>query len=107
MRIAIFGATGSVGKLLVRQALDAGYEVRAFVRNPEKLALNHAQLTVIQGDVLHDHAQIQSAVAGSDAVIVALGAGAKGKVRSQGTQNVIAAMRQAGVRDLICQSTPE
>ena len=34
MRIAIFGATGHVGRELVAQALDAGHEVTALARDP-------------------------------------------------------------------------
>ena len=37
MKIIVFGATGSVGEKIVNQALEKGYSVTAFVRNPEKL----------------------------------------------------------------------
>jgi hypothetical protein len=37
MKLAIFGATGGTGRLLVEEALAAGHEVVAFVRNPSKL----------------------------------------------------------------------
>ena len=37
MRLTIFGATGKTGKHLVRQALEAGYEVTAVARDPSKL----------------------------------------------------------------------
>jgi uncharacterized protein YbjT (DUF2867 family) len=37
MKIAIFGATGGTGRLVVEQALEAGHEVIAFVRDPSKL----------------------------------------------------------------------
>lgn len=105
MRIAIFGATGSIGTQLVRQALEAGYEVNAFVRNPAKLPMRHSKLQVFKGDVLGNQEPLSRAIFGTDAVLVALGAGAKGKIRSEGTRNIVAAMRQAGVRHLICQST--
>lgn len=42
---------------------------------------------------------------GSDAVVVVLGAGAKGGIREHGTRTVIEAMQCAGVRRLVCQST--
>ncbi len=105
MKVAVFGATGTVGSQVVKQALNAGYEVTAFVRDAKKLDVETSSVRVVEGDVLRDQPKIHTAVAGQDCVIVALGAGAKGKVRSEGTRNVIAAMKQNDVRHLICQST--
>jgi uncharacterized protein YbjT (DUF2867 family) len=34
LRITVFGATGRVGHLLVRQAIAAGHTVTAYARNP-------------------------------------------------------------------------
>ncbi|MFP2961134.1 NAD(P)H-binding protein [Myxococcus sp. 1LA] len=34
MKIAIFGATGGIGRFVVKHALNRGHEVRAYVRNP-------------------------------------------------------------------------
>ncbi|MYV67428.1 NAD(P)H-binding protein, partial [Streptomyces sp. SID2131] len=39
MRLTVFGATGGVGREVVRQALAAGHEVTAVVRNPARLAV--------------------------------------------------------------------
>lgn len=33
MKIIVFGATGAVGRHVVKQALEKGFEVTAFVRN--------------------------------------------------------------------------
>lgn len=105
MQIIIFGATGSLGSHIARQALEKGYVVTAFTRNPEKLqGLNHPNLTTIQGDV-HNLADIEKAIKGKDAVLCALGDGSKGKVRAAGTLNIIEAMAKWGVKRLICQST--
>ena len=105
MKVAVFGATGTVGTQVVKQALDAGHEVTAFTRDTGRLTIEHANLSVVEGDVLSDTEAVDSAVIGQDSVIVALGAGAKGKIRSKGTENIIAAMKKAGVSSLICQST--
>lgn len=105
MKIAIFGATGSVGVHLVEQALNSGHEVTAFVRKASKLALKHPNLRCVEGDVLKDDEQIRQAVNGQDAVLVTLGAGIKGRIRAEGTRNIIAAMELGGVERLICQST--
>lgn len=104
MKVIIFGATGSVGRHLVEQALAAGHAVTAFGRNPSVLAPDHPRLVRRAGDVL-DAAAVSDAVAGHDAVMVALGAGRKGTVRAAGTRNIIAGMARHGLRRLVCAST--
>src|SRR5712691_1620443 len=59
-RVLIVGATGGTGQQLVTQALERGYAVTALVRDPSRLQIDHAQLTVIQGDVL-DEGSIEAA----------------------------------------------
>lgn len=104
MNVIIFGATGSVGRHLVEQALDDGHAVTAFARDPSALGMAHANLAHLAGDVL-DAVAVQAAIAGHDAVVVALGAGGKGTVRTAGTRNIIAAMKHYGLRRLVCAST--
>jgi putative NADH-flavin reductase len=104
MKVLVFGATGTVGRKLVTQALEMGHTVTAFARDPSKLEIKHPSLEIIEGDVM-DSALVDRAVAGHDAVLVALGAGTKGQVRSTGTRNIIQAMQRNGVRRLVCLST--
>lgn len=106
MKVIVFGATGTVGRLAVNEVLAAGHEVTAFARSPEKLDLTAPKLHRVSGDALNAD-DVQKAVAGHDAVIVALGAGMsrKSKIRSQGTMNVIRAMQANGVKRLVVQST--
>jgi putative NADH-flavin reductase len=104
MKVAIFGSTGTIGLQLVEQALEYGHIVTVFVREPSKLITKHANMKVIQGDVM-DFASVEQAVAGQDAVLCSLGAGSKGSVRSEGTRNIVGAMEKAGVRRFICLST--
>lgn len=104
MQITIFGASGSVGRHAVDQALAAGHHVTAVTRNRANITRSHPQLQVVEGDAT-DPAVALDAVTGRDAVLVALGAGRKGGIREAGTRTVIEAMQQAGVRRLICQST--
>ena len=106
MKTIIFGATGSVGRLAVERMLAEGHAVTAFARNPAKIGIEHANLSLFAGDAF-DHEHVMKAVAGHDAVIVVLGAGARrnSTVRSQGTMHVIEAMHAHGVRRLVCQST--
>jgi putative NADH-flavin reductase len=106
MRITVFGATGGTGKQLVEQALTAGNEVVAYVRNSSKLDIKNEHLTIVQGE-LADQALIERAISGADAVISVLGprGGSKGKPLTEGMQNIIAAMKKQGVRRLIISST--
>lgn len=104
MKLIIFGATGTVGKVLVEQALGAGHQVTAFTRSGRFDGQHNDNLKVVTGDVL-DAAAVSAAIAGHEAVLCALGAGRKGGVRAPGTANIIAGMKANGVRRLVCQST--
>ena len=105
MQIIIFGATGSLGSHVVKQALEKGHSVTAFTRTPEKLAVLHnPNLTTIRGDI-HNLSDIEKAIKGKHAVFCALGDGTKGKVRAPGTLNIIEAMSKLGIKRLICQTT--
>ncbi len=109
MRIAVFGATGGIGKCVVQHALKQGYEVHAYVRNPAKLPIAHARLHVFAGG-LHDYAAIASAVSGCDAVISALGVPLQFTYPSmdslEGHMHIIRAMQDLGVPRLIDWATP-
>ena len=109
MKLTVFGATGEAGRQLIEQALAEGYEVVAFIRNPSKLTLCHEHLAIIQGELL-DKVNIERAVSGVDAVISLLGPrpgeDSKSKPLTQGTQNIITAIKKFGVRRLIVASTP-
>ncbi|KMW56685.1 Flavin reductase [Candidatus Rhodobacter oscarellae] len=106
MKVIVFGATGTVGKLAVQEMLAAGHQVTAFARSPQKLGVSHENLTLFSGDVMSEDS-VASALQGQDAAVITLGSGMKRKslVRSQGTLNVIKGMQRHGVRRLICQST--
>ena len=102
MRIVVFGASGRTGKPLVEQALAAGHEVTAFVRDPSKFGMKHERLTIAKGDV-KGYAEVGEAVTGADAVLSALGhtkTSAK-DVQTVGTENIVAAMKKGGVRRLV------
>ena len=71
MKLIVFGATGKTGQHVWQNALGRGHDVAAFTRSPHKLERS-AGLRIAQGDVT-DAASVAAAVAGHDAVIVALG----------------------------------
>lgn len=72
MKITIFGASGGIGQHAVKHALNAGYEVNAFVRHPEKVQVVNDRLHVIQGSI-DNYTEVSAAIAGSDAVVWCVG----------------------------------
>jgi uncharacterized protein YbjT (DUF2867 family) len=114
-RIAIFGASGATGGYAVRHALDAGFHVTGFVRDPQRLPLRHPALRVVRGDVMQPQSLL-GVLDGHEAVVCALGTMPEGSdaavrrqrsvpVCSQGTANILAAMRPAGVKRLVVLSS--
>ena len=112
MKLTVFGATGGTGSEAVGQALDAGHEVLAVVRNPARLRISHPNLTIMTADVLQP-AEIADAVAGRDAVISALGhsqrpaerkAAARPTLCADSARSVTEAMRATGSRRLVIVS---
>jgi putative NADH-flavin reductase len=106
MKVLIFGSTGSVGREVVKQALQQGHSVTAFARDPAKLDFKHENLKIVRGDVM-DFASVESAMQGQEAVFAALGSPARKNtnVRSEGNRNIIRAIEKAGIRRLISLST--
>ena len=103
MNIVVFGASGKTGLEIVKQALEGGHEVTAFVRDPARLAIENINLNVITGDVF-DPASVAQAIKGQDAAVCALGAGSdlkKTTVRTIGTINIISGMQQNNVKRLL------
>lgn len=108
MKIAVLGATGMTGGLVVKQALDQGHEVAALVRDPSKLTLQHPRLRVEQGSPISP-ADVERCLAGVDVVIHCLGIGGKGDGKqttlvSDSVRVVIERMKHTGVRRLVCMS---
>jgi uncharacterized protein YbjT (DUF2867 family) len=109
MRISIIGASQGTGALAVKAALARGHQVTAFARSPDKLAVDHAQLTRLRGD-FHKKDSVDEAVRGHDAVLVTASATSLSGFKanpayfSQGTGYVIEAMKAHGVRRLVVLS---
>ncbi len=93
MKLAVLGATGSVGRELVTQALAAGHEVTALVREQPKPGEIDDRVALVLADAKSAEA-VERTVAGSDAVVSALGhaKGAPDHILARATTNVIAAL---------------
>jgi putative NADH-flavin reductase len=106
MRIVVFGANGPTGRELIGQALAAGHQTTAVTRHPEQIAPRE-RLAVAGADAT-DAEAVSAAVAGSDAVLSALGVPYTRNpvtVYSTGTANIMAAMQDHGVRRLVVTSS--
>ncbi len=105
MQLTIFGATGMVGKHIVRHAMASGNYVKAFGRNVESLIdedLRNENFKAIKGYVF-DENDVFDAIKGSDAVLSTLGGSFDGtdKTRSLGIKNIIIQMEKAGVQRIV------
>ena len=103
MTIIVFGATGNIGKELVKQALYNGYSVKAFGRNVFTEGLpEDDKLELVQG-ALFDEGEVYKAIKGCDAVLSAIGGSmdANDKTRSLGIKNIVKQMEKAGVKRIV------
>jgi uncharacterized protein YbjT (DUF2867 family) len=108
MKIAVFGATGLTGGLVVTQALEQGHDVVALVRDPSKVARKHPRLVVLGGSPIST-GDVERCVRGADVVVHCLGIGGKGDgnrttLISDSVKAVLAVMGQLGVPRIVCMS---
>lgn len=104
MKLLVIGASRGIGLNVVQQALQAGHNVTAVARHTDRLVMHHKRLKVIKGDILNKHI-IEEAVNGQDAVCVTIGVKPTRQlvsVFSQGTHNIVEAMKRASCKRLIC-----
>src|SRR6266540_6235584 len=100
--IAVFGASGPTGKLFTEMALKDGYAVKALVRTPAKLGLQHPNLQVVQGD-LTDSAKVEETIRGTDAVVSLIGAasGSPNDIKVIATRHIVTAMQKNNIKRFI------
>ena len=94
MRIAVFGASQGIGYQLVRLAVEVQHEVTAVLRDPAKLKMSAANLTIVKGDIV-DGSSVARVVEGQDAVCICVGIPPTRKpvdVFSTGAANVLSSM---------------
>ena len=111
MKLVVFGASGRIGKELVRQGITAGHQVTAVVRERSSIQLPTpvggvgGVGEVVTADVMDPQA-IASVVAGHDAVLSVLGPTANGptSVLTDGARSVVRAMGETGVRRFLIVS---
>jgi putative NADH-flavin reductase len=106
MKLVIFGATGGIGRQVLEQAIIAGHDVTAVVRDPKKLSSLKA-LSILTADLATVHPDaLATAIKGADAVISGLGprSATDTGIASSGTRAIVQAMGTAHVRRIITVS---
>ncbi|MGW1054807.1 NAD(P)-dependent oxidoreductase [Streptomyces sp. NPDC002521] len=105
MNLTVFGATGGIGREIVRQALNAGHRVTAVVRDPARLDVTGDRLEVFRAD-LTDPEELRAAVRGRGAVLSGLGARSRkdAGAATRLTRTLLRAMEAEGVRRLLVVS---
>ena len=108
----VTGATGFLGARLVKTLHDGGYALRALVRPTSDVAfLKELGVELVRGD-LRDPGSLRGAVAGQRLVFHLAGRvsdwgprGAFFAVNAAGTESLVAACQEAGVRRLVHMSS--
>ena len=108
MRVVIFGATGGIGKWVLKRAIEKGHEVTAYVRYPSKITFGHERLHVVKGEI-SDPETMTHTLKGQEAVIWCVGVNMNDKLvkddELRGHENLLRAMKANGVRRLIDWAT--
>jgi len=101
MKLALIGATGTIGQRILREALDRGHQVTAIVRNPSRLTQQNSNLRVVTADIFNPES-VAKAVAGQNAVISAYGAPhGQDQLLSDVARSLVQGVKQAGVQRLL------
>jgi uncharacterized protein YbjT (DUF2867 family) len=113
MKVLVTGATGFVGRTILRQLHEAGHSIRLLARAPRSARAQEATTRwgaeVLSGDIL-DRASLGSAAASTDAIIhlvgiiSEVGASTYENVHTRGTANVVWAAQRAAVKRFVHMS---
>ncbi|MGD0558144.1 MAG: NAD(P)H-binding protein [Streptosporangiaceae bacterium] len=103
MRLTVIGASGGTGTEVTRQALEAGHEVVAVVRDPSKMLVPGAK--VFRAAITNPD-DLAPAMRDSDAVVSALGprSGEPTGILVQGAKSTLTAMGETGVKRIVVVS---
>ena len=96
MTVLVVGATGSIGRLVVEEAVRRRHAVRALVRDPAKARQLPSEAQVALGDVTRPDT-LSNAMDGVEAIVFTLGSDGAGKVGAErvdygGVRNVLRAL---------------
>jgi putative NADH-flavin reductase len=103
-KIVLIGASGFIGSVILREAIDRGHLVTGVVRHPEKITLSHKNLHIEKADIFFTE-KITGIFKGADAVISSYNPGwTNPKISEEttaGYKSIIEGVRQSGVKRLM------
>ncbi len=103
LSILIFGGTSGIGLETTKLALSRGHQVTSITRHPERMAIEHANLINLKGDITKPDSY-QSLFEGKDVIISSIGLGPSRKkvtVYSEGMKSVLIAMDQVEIKRVL------
>jgi putative NADH-flavin reductase len=104
MKITILGSTGFVGKVLIKKAIAAGYQVKTLARNPEKLEEIKDKIEIITGSVF-ESSSIEAAIEGAEVVLSTIGPPQRNPgdpvQYEKAMKNIVSAMDKYGIKRYI------
>ncbi|HEY2496463.1 MAG TPA: complex I NDUFA9 subunit family protein [Candidatus Angelobacter sp.] len=110
MKVFLTGATGFVGRNMLKRLLAEGHSARALVREPHNAnSLAQSGVVLVEGDVA-EGTGLDQGMQGCDAVIhlvgiiVEKGSNTFERVHHIGTRNVVEAAKRAGIRRFVQMS---
>jgi len=110
MKVFLTGATGFVGKHMLRRLLGEGHSVRAVVRDPQKASLaESSKIELFAGNIV-EGTRLDEGMQGCDAVIhlvgiiVEKGTNTFERVHHLGTRNVVEAAKRTGIKRFVQMS---
>jgi putative NADH-flavin reductase len=105
MKIVLFGATGNIGRCIVKEALSRGHQVVGVVRDPRAVEAPDPRVTLRRGDAT-DPASVAELARGADAVVSAISPrpnarGLAAPSLAGAARALIAGLRDAGTKRLV------
>lgn len=108
VKIALFGSTGYVGKVLLKKCIEQGHQMRVLVRDTKKLGEYVKMVEVVEGDYF-DKVKITEAISGMDIVISTIGPSKKKpedvvkyeSAMKNAMSDLVAAMRDENIKRII------
>ncbi|MDE0004108.1 MAG: NAD(P)H-binding protein, partial [Rhodospirillaceae bacterium] len=96
--IVVYGASGSIGGLIVDEALERGHTVIGVSRSPDRLTVEHVNFTPVQGDVT-DGESFTAVTSGADAVVISVQGTPEGDFAPENSTHALAASTAAAALD--------
>jgi hypothetical protein len=101
MNIALFGASGTIGRRILNEALRRGHTVTAIVRDPTRINEQPSGMRSLAGNIL-DPQSVAATVAGHDSVLSAFGPSGEAPMTVvDAARSLIAGLKTAGVKRLV------